>query len=288
MKVMWIGHGGLLFVSGKNKVLIDPYLSDSLRAQNKLFKRRMRVKGKLFRIKPDAIVLTSSHPDRSDFKTVKKYASKWGKYTPTILACENSFKTISTSWMLKKSNIIMFEKGLEWSLGDITISAVGARTDDRSAFGVIITDNEDNKKYYVASNTLYSEELISELPSDIFCAFLPISGTFGSMNVIDASRFAKKLNAQYTVPVQYGMFDKLKADQFIVGGRVIPKIYKIIDFNASDELFYKNDGVDFFFNEKAPRRKKEKKQSFDHDLDTVTVDIPIFLLGDGSEQSNNQ
>ena len=175
----------------------------------------------------------------------------------------------------------MFEKGLEWSLGDITIVAVGARTDDRSAFGVIVTDNEDGKKYYVASNTLYSEELISELPSDIFCAFLPISGSFGSMNVIDAARFAKKLNAQYTVPVQYGMFDKLKADQFIVGGRVIPKIYKIIDFNANEESLYKNDGVDFFFNEKAPKKKKAKTSEVDNDTDTVTVDIPAFLLDDG-------
>lgn len=286
MKVMWIGHGGLLFVSGKNKVLIDPYLSDSLRLTNKQLRRRTRVKKKLFRIKPDAIVLTSSHPDRSDFKTVKKYASKWGKYTPTILACENSFRTISSSWILKKSNMIMFEKGLEWSLGDMTIVAVSAKTDDRSAFGIIITDNEDGKKYYIASNTLYSEELINELPTDIFCAFLPISGSFGSMNAIDAARFAKKLNAQYTVPVQYGMFDKLKADQFIVGGRVIPKIYKIIDFNAPEDSLYKNDGVDFFFNEKSPRKKKSKKIEIDHDIDTVTVDIPILLLGDGGNQSN--
>lgn len=282
MKVMWIGHGGLLFVSGKHKIIIDPYLSDSLRTQNKQLRRRTRVKRKLFRIKPDAIVLTSAHPDRSDFKTIKKYASKWGKYTPTILCCENSFKTISSSWVLKKSNPIMFEKGLEWSLGDMTIVGVSAKTDDRSAFGVIITDNEDGKKYYVASNTLYSEELISELPDDIFCAFLPISGSFGSMNAIDAARFAKKLNAQYNVPVQYGMFDKLKADQFIVGGRVVPKIYKIIDFNLESESLFKNDGVDFFFNEKSPKKKKARKNEIDHDIDTVTVDIPILpLLTDG-------
>ena len=40
MKVMWIGHGGLLFVSGKHKILIDPYLSDSLRSANKKLRRR--------------------------------------------------------------------------------------------------------------------------------------------------------------------------------------------------------------------------------------------------------
>ena len=282
MKVMWIGHGGLLFVSGKHKILIDPYLSNSLRTINKKLRRRARISRKLFRIKPDAIVLTSSHPDRSDFKTVKKYASKWGKYTPTILACENSFKTISSAWMLKKSNPIMFEKGLEWSLGDLTIAGVGAKTDDRSAFGIIITDNEDGKKYYIASNTLYSEELINELPTDIFCAFLPISGTFGSMNAIDASRFAKKLNAQYNVPVQYGMFDKLKTDLFDVDGKVVPKIYRVIDFNADGESLFKNDGVNFFLNEKTPKRKRKKKSELDDDIGDDTVDIPIIpLLTDG-------
>lgn len=274
MKVMWIGHGGLLFVSGKSKILIDPYLSNSLRSQNKLLKRKKGVKGKLFRIKPDVIILTSSHPDRTDFKTIKKFESKrTSNYMPTILACESAFKIAKEDWKLKKANNIMFEKGLEWTLGDMTITAVGAKTDDRSAFGVIITDNDDGKKYYVASNTLYSEELLAELPIDLYAAFIPISGTFGSMNIIDAARFAKKLNAQHTVPVQYGMFDKLKAEQFIVGGRVIPKIYKIIDFEDGSS----STSLDFRYNEKLISSKK-KKSSYENDIDdinTVTIDVPV-------------
>lgn len=274
MKVMWIGHGGLLFVSGKSKILIDPYLSNSLHAQNKLLKRKKGIKGRLFKIKPDVIILTSSHPDRTDFKTIKKFEKKrTSTYMPTILACESAFKIASEDWKLKRANNIMFEKGLEWTLGDMTITAVGARTDDRSAFGVIITDNDDGKKYYVASNTLYSEELISELPSDLYAAFIPISGTFGSMNIIDAARFSKKLNAQYTVPVQYGLFDKLKAEQFIVGGRVIPKIYKIIDFEDNTS----ENGLDFRYNEKLTswKREKAKHESEIDDINTVTIDVPV-------------
>ncbi len=277
MKVMWIGHGGLLFVSGKNKILIDPYLSDSLKNTNKLLKRKKGIKSKLFTIRPDVIILTSSHPDRTDFKTIRKFERRRsGSYVPTLLACESAFKIASESWKLKKANNIMFEKGLEWSLGDMTITAVGAKTDDRSAFGVIITDNDDGKKYYVASNTLYSEELLAELPDDLYAAFIPISGSFGSMNIIDAARFSKKLNAQYTVPVQYGMFDKLKVEQFIVGGRIIPKIYKIIDFesgNGDSSL-----GLDSHYNEKIISTKKKRANYYDNDIDdinTVTIDVPI-------------
>ena len=171
MKVMWIGHGGLLFISGKNKILIDPYLSDSLRLINRLFKRRMRIKRRLFLLKPDVICLTSSHPDRADFKTVKTFANKRGSYQPTILACEKAFISGRDNWGLKKANLTMFENGLEWSLGDMTIKAVGAKSDDRSAFGLIITDNEDGKKYYISSNTLYNEEIISSLP---LSSYIPI------------------------------------------------------------------------------------------------------------------
>ncbi|MBO5092143.1 MAG: MBL fold metallo-hydrolase [Clostridia bacterium] len=277
MKVMWIGHGGLLFISGKNKILIDPYLSDSLRLINRLFKRRMRIKRRLFLLKPDVICLTSSHPDRADFKTVKAFANKRGSYQPTILACEKAFISGRDNWGLQKANLTMFENGLEWSLGDMTIKAVGAKSDDRSAFGLIITDNEDGKKYYVASNTLYSEELIASLPTDIYAAFIPIGGAFGSMNIIDASRFAKAINAEYTVPVQFGTLDKVKADQFIVGGRILPKIYKIIDFNSPNGVELSNGGVDFFYNEKSASSRRAKNSYAEEleDINTVTIDVPI-------------
>ncbi|MBO5379328.1 MAG: MBL fold metallo-hydrolase [Clostridia bacterium] len=276
MKVMWIGHGGLLFISGKHKVLIDPYLSDSLRLVNRIFKRRIRISHRLFYIKPDVTVITSSHPDRCDIKTVKKLARRRIGYTPTILACESAFRVAGESWGLKRANITMFEKGLEWSLGDMTIKAVDAKTDDRSAFGVIITDNDTCKKYYVASNTLYSEELIASLPTDLYAAFIPISGTFGSMNILDASRFAKELNAQYTVPVQFGTLDKTKAESFICGGRILPKIYKIMDFDSENGVSISSDGIDLFYNEKE---KKPPALAEGIELDeasTMTVDMPAL------------
>ena len=274
MKVMWIGHGGLLFISGRHKVLIDPYLSDSLRLVNRIFKRRMRIKHRLFFTKPDVTVITSSHPDRCDLKTIKRLARGRFGYTPTILACEKAFRTASESWGLKRANLTMFEKGLEWSLGDMTIKAVDAKTDDRSAFGLIITDTETSKKYYVASNTLYSEELIASLPTDLYAAFIPISGTFGSMNVLDAARFARELNAQYTVPVQFGTLDKTKADAFISGGRILPKIYKIMDFDDESGVSLSNDGLDFFFNEKAKKSAKAGEAIELDEASTMTVDMP--------------
>ena len=268
MKVMWIGHGGLLFVSGKNKILIDPYLSNSLSLDDKFFRRRTRIKASLYALKPDVIITTSSQRDRADFKTIRRLSEgpfwflgqynifgRFSKYRPTILASENAYSKAKTLG-LKHRPLTMFEPGCEWSLGDMTIKAVPAITSDFSAFGLIITDNEDGKKYYVASNTLYCEDLIKSLPTDIYCGFFPIGGIFGSMNAIDASRFAKALNPEYAVPVQFGTLDRVKPEQFIVGGRIIPKIYKVIDFNSPDGPTVSNSGIGFFFNEKSSKRRR--------------------------------
>jgi hypothetical protein len=103
-----------------------------------------------------------------------------------------------------------------------------------------------------------------------------VGGAFGSMNIIDASRFAKAINAEYTVPVQFGTLDKVKADQFIVGGRILPKIYKIIDFNSPNGAALSSGGVDFFYNEKSA--SKNARGSYDEeleDINTVTIDVPI-------------
>ena len=275
MKIMWIGHGGLLFVSGKNKILIDPYLSNSLSLRDKTFRRKMSIKHKILGIKPDAIIITSSHPDRADLKTVKALLKKKRKIKTDVLSCGSIFKTIIKSGGYKSANHVMLAPGCEWTVGDMIVKAVPAMTDDPTAFGVIITDNNDGKKYYVASNTLYSEELLDQLPDDLFASFVPIGGAFGSMNVHDAVRFSKRLNAEFTVPVLFGMFDKnQKADDFIVGGRVVPKIYKVIQFTLFPvQSIFANSGLDMFYNEK---KTKDKIDIYEDDIEAITTETTIY------------
>ena len=44
----------------------------------------------------------------------------------------------------------------------------------------------------------------------------------------DASRFAKRINAQKTIPIHIGMFDDISADEFECKNKVIAEIYKEI------------------------------------------------------------
>lgn len=231
MQVIWLGHGGLVFVSGKKKILINPYLSNSLRLVDKEFRRKIKIKNKLFRIVPDVIILSNSRPEFSDQKTLTKFLNKKSRKKITVLACENAYTRLFKSKSFKNANPIMFGEGDEWTLDTLHIRAVMARCDDTSAFGLVITDSTDNRQYYIASSTLYNEKIFDSLPLEPFAAFLPISGKHGCMNVTDAIRFACKLDAEFNVPINYGMFDDIDPTEFKVPGKVFPKPNRAIEFN---------------------------------------------------------
>jgi L-ascorbate metabolism protein UlaG (beta-lactamase superfamily) len=72
MKSIWLGQGGLLIISGKLKVVIDPYLSNSMQEYDRSMRRRLRIDKRFLRVKPDLLILTNSHADHADMKTVKK------------------------------------------------------------------------------------------------------------------------------------------------------------------------------------------------------------------------
>ena len=68
MKCIWLGQAGLLFDFDGIKVMMDPYLSDSVAAVNPLNKRRIAVDESFFDIRPDVLILTHDHLDTFLFK----------------------------------------------------------------------------------------------------------------------------------------------------------------------------------------------------------------------------
>lgn len=249
MKVLWLGQGGLLFVSGKTKIMIDPYLTNSLSLLDYNLDRQMKINKKLFAVKPSALILTNCHPDHADPRTIERFAKKLKKKL-VILSCESVFGDIVCEKHMEGCNNILFESGSEWTIDNVTISAVSAKTDDRSAFGVIITDNETEKKYYVAGDTLYNRQVLSELPDDIYAAFIPINGEYGSMNIQDAKRFARAIDPRFVVPIHFGMFDKIDPMELKLLNMIVPKIYRIIDFEKWDSSTPYKKSLDKKFNER--------------------------------------
>jgi hypothetical protein len=159
----------------------------------------------------------------------------------------------------------MLRQGSEWTHENLVIKAVPAMTDDYGAMGVVITDESDGKKYYVASDTLYNEDIFPCIPEDIDTLFVPINGEDGSMNVYDAMRFAKVIDAVHTVPVHFGMFDDIDPEIFKCEGRVIPDIYKVIPLVDNERTEHKKLSLKKVFD----AEKKEMKELKDDSLNYI-------------------
>ncbi len=217
MKITWLGQAGLLFELEGQTIVIDPYLSDSVEKVNPKNYRRFPVNEAFLNLKPDIIICTHNHLDHLDKETLKHYFTANAQmlvFSPT------------SGWQELRTyggdhNYILFNTGTEWNEDSIRLRAVTAEHSDPHAIGVLITI--DRKNYYVTGDTLYSERVFASLPKEeIEAVFLPINGAGNNMNATDASRFAERIGAKFSIPMHFGLFDELTADDFTHQGKVVP------------------------------------------------------------------
>ena len=222
MKIIWLGQAGLLFIKNGFKIMIDPYLSDSVEKINPASFSRQSVDESLFEIKPDVMIFTHNHLDHYDPETVCRFISA----DTNIVALSPASVWQEVRKIGGGNNYIQFNIHTVWTENGIKFTAVKAEHSDISAIGVIIDDGD--KKYYVTGDTLYNEEIFGDIPNDIYAVFLPVNGVGNNMNMTDAARFAKRINAERTVPMHIGMFDEITADEFDCENKIIANIYEEI------------------------------------------------------------
>ncbi len=206
MKVTWLGQAGLLFDNGKHKVMVDPYLSDSVEKVNPANWRRIPVKKEIFDIEPDVIIFTHDHLDHYDPETAAVF-----------LGAERKPKTVLCPWSVWQKvrqfggshNYVLFDRDSQWTEFDYRFSAVLASHSDHYAIGVVVEDLTGNKTYYITGDTVYNTRIFADLPGDIDVVFLPVNGVGNNMNATDAMRFFERCGAKSVVPYHIGMFDEL-------------------------------------------------------------------------------
>ena len=220
MKITWIGQAGLLFETDKIKVMIDPYLSDSVKKVNPDNYRRVSVNEEIFNIKPDVMIFTHNHLDHYDPETVFKFINEGSKVL--VLAPQSVWSEVRKSG--GKNNYVLFNRHTVWTENNIKFTAVKAEHSDDYAIGVIIDDG--NKKYYITGDTLYNEEIFSDIPNDIYAVFLPVNGVGNNMNMTDANNFCEKINPDYAIPIHCGMFDEIDMNTFEYKKKIVPNIYE--------------------------------------------------------------
>ncbi len=224
MKITWIGQAGLLIDTGEIKIMVDPYLSNSVAKAEPKNQRRVPVKEDLFEEDIDMIVITHDHLDHLDPETL-----------PRLLDTEKVLTVLAPYEAWRKArkyggdhNYVMFNRGTVWTQSGVTFTAVKAEHSDLTAIGFIIDDGKD--KVYITGDTLYNKNIFEDLPKDIDAVFLPINGVGNNMNITDAMRFAAETGAKKAVPVHFGMFDELDPTKFNADNAVIPKLYEEVRF----------------------------------------------------------
>ena len=207
MKVTWLTQAGLLFDTGKMKIMVDPYLTDTLGEANPKKKRRMPVDEAIFSVSPDVIVITHEHADHLDPATLSRFLG--GEKALTVIAPENAYRKLFA--LGGEHNYVLLSPHSVWSQGGVTFYAVHAEHSDRTAAGYILDDGKQT--FYVSGDTLYNYDVIDDVldlaPDGVDYAFLPINGVGNNMNASDSADFAYEIGAKCAVPLHYGLFDSI-------------------------------------------------------------------------------
>ena len=90
MKVTYLGQAGLLFERDNFKIMIDPYLSDSVEKINPKNYRRVPVDESYLKLKPDVMIFTHNHLDHYDPETVVHFIDENSTYINEKKYCEEN------------------------------------------------------------------------------------------------------------------------------------------------------------------------------------------------------
>ncbi len=223
MKIIYLGQAGFLIEMGRKKVMIDPYLSNSVEKIQPKNYRRQRIDESYLKIQPNMLIFTHNHLDHYDEETVKNYLSK--NSNVLVLAPFSVWQEVRKFG--GDNNYVLFNRGTTWTDGEVIFQAVKAEHSDKDAIGVVITC--EGKNYYITGDTLYNEELFTDLPNEIEAVFLPINGVGNNMNAQDAAKFAIRIEAKKVIPMHFGLFDEMTGEELNLPNKIIPKIYKEIE-----------------------------------------------------------
>jgi len=222
MNIRFLGQSGYELQSGSTRILIDPYLSDSVnRVAGR--PRRLPIPINPADIQCDAVICTHDHLDHLDPDT----ASQISKEQFFITTTEG--KTHLEA--LGRTHAAALRAGESMTVGDFQITAVFA-DHTVEAFGLLV--EAEGRKLYFSGDTLYNEKLlqISQYQPDI--TFICINGRLGNMNVDEALKVAKAIGAKVNIPNHYDMFASNSEDPHLFADRVDGG--RILEFNRTYTL----------------------------------------------------
>ncbi len=242
----WLGQSGYLLLWNGKKVLIDPYLSDSLtKKYANTDKPHVRMSERV--VDPDLLkdifIVTSSHnhTDHLDGETLIPIIKNNPGITFIIPEANRDF--VCERAQISKDFPVGLNDGRSVTIDAFTFHGVPAKHNE------IERDEKGNCKFmgyviefggwkiYHSGDTLWYDNMIEILkPFDIDVALLPINGNdalrgvAGNLNTKEAAQLAKAIGAKIVIPCHYDMFTFNTADvkDFAAEAEHIHQSYRIL------------------------------------------------------------
>jgi L-ascorbate 6-phosphate lactonase len=206
MKITWLTQGSFLFNTGSTRILVDPYISDSL--ETKGFKRLMPFPVKLMDLRPDIFISTHDHIDHLDPRAAAAVAEMY----PSCLfagscSCFNHFLKLG----IARQRCLLLQTGSKLSaVNPEVIIPVPAFHSEPNAVGLII--QTPAHKIYLSGDTEFNQKLINIHTSNSDTLLLCINGKLGNMSSRQALKIAEKIHPAVAFPMHYGLFAENTAD----------------------------------------------------------------------------
>ncbi|MBQ9973576.1 MAG: MBL fold metallo-hydrolase [Oscillospiraceae bacterium] len=208
MTVRFLGQSGYVLQTETTRIIIDPYLSDSVNrvaGRPRLLPVPIRPQD----ISCDAVICTHDHLDHLDPDTVSLINPR-----QLFVTTKGGRETLKG---LGQENVIALSEGDTVKLGDMELTAVFA-DHTVEAFGLVV--RTEGKTLYFSGDTLYNERLFDLAAYRPNVTFICINGRLGNMDAEQALITAKKIGAPINVPNHYDMFASNSEDPHLFADRI--------------------------------------------------------------------
>ena len=209
MKLTWLGQAGF-YLSCENdlRIMIDPYLSDSLYLKNGESHRRMiPINEEYLNAAVDVLILTHAHGDHTDFKTLDCLLEKNPELT--VLSARH-IQTLLRERYGQGEGWMLFEPDTEVTIKEIRFRATFALHSDPCPIGVVI---EENGRFYChTGDTMFHRRLMQDYPRHAELFMVPINGKGNNMNAVDAARLTDYLEPKRVFPMHWDLFERYSGD----------------------------------------------------------------------------
>jgi L-ascorbate metabolism protein UlaG (beta-lactamase superfamily) len=196
MKIVWLTQGGFLFESQGYRLVVDPYMSDSLEGK---LTRLVSFPLSLQDLRPNVVFCTHDHMDHLDPDTIRMIA---GHY-PSCMFCgpAQAFQHLKR---LLIPSVKLMKPGITGVFGPWSVTPMFALHGDPSAVGYLFI--AENYRIYLTGDTECDDRLFVLKSLDIDLLLICINGRLGNMNWEQALLTAKMLRPKIALPMHYGLF----------------------------------------------------------------------------------